>query len=210
MCYCTVLILSGLYVYRPIVANNHVFAAASLIYPLSYTINNIVCEVYQYNNSRKLIWYGLICVFLFAFIVKFFNAMPYPTNWNLYDSYNNVLGSYIRLSMAGFGSMVVGEFMNVIVLSKCKTLFGGNHFIARCLGSTIIGSLLDVIIEYIIAFSGIASISIIIEMASFALFFRLIYAIILAFPAFVIVSVLKRVENIDHFQPAISYNPFRL
>lgn len=210
MIYCATLLLSGLYVYRPVSWGEYTFAASSLIYPLSYAFNDIICEVYGYENSRRLIWFGLIVIFFFAFITKGANHLPFPDTWKNQSSYMAVLDPYLRLSWAGLASMVVGEFVNIIMMSKWKILLKGKLFWLRSLGATSIGSAIDTLAEYIVAFAGLASTSEILEMFLFAYFFRICFAVFITVPSTITVSILKKVEHVDMFKPAITYNPFKL
>ena len=209
MLYCTILLLSGVYVYRPVPFSDYQFSAACLIYPLSYSCNDIVCEMYGYHYSRRLIWFGMICVFTFAFLSKFINNIPYPTQWHDQASFITVLGSYLRLSFAGLASMLIGEFTNTIALSKWKKIAKGRHFWLRSVSSTSVGALMDTGIEYVIAFSGVVSDTKLIQMLLMAYLFRVIYAVMISAPSSFIVMILKNVENSDGVEP-VSYNPFRL
>lgn len=211
MFYAVILSVCGLFTYRPVLLFHHFsFSASDFIYPLSYVVSDIICEVYGFAQARRLIWFGLMACFLFAFITSTTDHLPYPSDYaGKAQAYTVVLGSYIRLTFAGLFSMVLGEFLNTIVITRLRILLKGKWFWLRSIGSTAVGSGIDTLIEYTVAFSGLVSLGFFFKWVLFAYLFRILYAAVMGGPANLIVYFLRKSERSNAPQTSV-FNPFTL
>lgn len=102
-------------------------AAASLIFPITYTWNDIITEVYGFKITKKIIWFVFICDYLFVILVFFAVKAPSPL-LNQQESYNLVLGSLWRSLSGEMIGVLAGAFINSTIISKWKIITKGKHF----------------------------------------------------------------------------------
>src|SRR5476649_361564 len=78
MLYLTADLISLALTYKFIQLGPVFLSAEALIFPLTYTITDIIAEVYGYSEARKVIWLIFLCDFLFSLILYFLIRVPSP------------------------------------------------------------------------------------------------------------------------------------
>jgi len=209
MLYVTLLLFSGVIAYKFIDFFGKPVSSAIFIFPLSYTILDIVCEIFGYRVSRIMIWLGTTCVYIFAILSFTFLTLHPALGFQHQEDYQWVLGSYWRLTLAGSISTVMGEFINTYTISKWKIFLHGRFFAIRSMGSTSVGCFIDTVFEYLIAFTGIVNLKTFLIMMGFALLLKIVYASILSIPASFIVTQMKKRYG-DVYDYGVKFNPLRL
>lgn len=182
---------------------------AILIFPLTYLILDVVAEVYGYKIARQIIWFDLLCNFLFSFVVWLF-ATSTQLSSSHEQAYNIVLG---RLPYIGVGAVVAGfisEFTNIYIISKLKVLIIGKYFWLRSLFSSAISMLLLLVIANLFAFYGQKSFVQTLTMSFTAYIYEVVFIAIVAFPVTFLLPFLKKAENIDVYSQGINFNPFKI
>ena len=104
--------------------------------------------------------------------------------------------------------LLVGEFANVYLLAKWKIYLKGKFFILRSLLSTAFGQACLTIIVDILNYLGKLSDHGLEWMMLCGYFWKMCCAVIMVFPAWLLVKYLKRVENIDYYDINTNFNPF--
>ena len=116
----------------------------------------------------------------------------------------------MRYVISGLVGLLIGEFLNVYLLSKWKIILHGKFFIFRSLLSTALGQASLTIIVDILNYTGKMPTMDLIKMMVSGYTWKMFFAIILVFPAWMLVKFLKKAENIDHYDINTNYNPFIL
>jgi uncharacterized integral membrane protein (TIGR00697 family) len=190
------------------------FDAGTILFPVSYIFGDILTEVYGYRRSRRVIWAGFACLALSAFIFWIVGLMPGETTWQGYagdDAYNAILGGMstggiVLASLAGYWT---GEFTNSFTLAKMKILTDGRWLWTRTIGSTLLGEFVDTVV-----FVGVASAF---GVFPWSLFFTLTLTnylfkcgveVLMTPVTYLVVGVLKRLENEDYYDRGTNFNPF--
>ena len=104
-----------------------------LVFPLSYIINDTVCEVWGYAKAKLLIWMGFAMNFLFVFFGTVADVLPAAPYWEGEEGFHAVFGLAPRIAFASFMAFLVGSFINAYVMSRMKRL--ACLFPCRFLGS---------------------------------------------------------------------------
>jgi uncharacterized integral membrane protein (TIGR00697 family) len=182
---------------------------ATIVFPLTYLIGNIVTEVYGYDAARKFIWYGLVAEIVYALFVKGVLLLPSPTFWHFQNDYNVVFGSLLRFVMAGLIGDITSSFLNAYLISKWKIFTKGKYFWLRSICATAISEFSLVVLTAYVAFVGKVPFSIMLNMFLSAYGLELVYALLFVFPGYLIVLFLKYSEKIDVFDYDVNYNPFK-
>ena len=91
-----------------------------LVFPVSYIINDCVCEVWGYGKARLLIWLGFAMNFLFVAFGAAADAIPGAPYWHTDEGFHAVFGLAPRIAAASFVAFLVGSFVNAYVRSRMK------------------------------------------------------------------------------------------
>lgn len=179
-------------------------------FPLTFTICDIVGEVYGYAYPRLFIWIGIMSEFVFAVIVTTVSHLPAPEFLKHPEAYQIVFDPTLRYVGAGLVALFIGEFANVYLLTKWKIFLRGRFFVIRSLVSTAFGQACLTIVADILNYTGKLSTHGLIWMMFCGYFWKMCCAIIMVFPAWLIVRYLKKVENVDYYDINTNFNPFVL
>lgn len=196
-------------VYKMVFINGVLETGAIFLFPLSYAIADIITEVYGYRLARQITWIGLICGFIYAAALYFVTAMPSATFWHDNGSYQVVFGKILRAYFSLTLASIVGNFINIYIISKWKIYLEGKHFWLRSLISTCIAELSFTLIGGTLAYAGVQPWSKIIFLMLDGYLFKVLYALIAVWPAFLVATLLKRAEGTDVYDYDISYNPLK-
>ena len=181
-----------------------------LVFPVSYIINDCVCEVWGFRRARLLIWIGFAMNFLFVVFGALADAIPGAPYWDNDRGFHAVFGLAPRVAAASFVAFLVGSFINAYVMSRMKLSQGGRHFSVRAVLSTVYGETADSIVFFPLALSGGVPLSQMPSLIISHVVLKTLYEII-ALPLTIrIVSITKRYEGEDVYDTGISYNIFRI
>lgn len=137
--FCVCLIAANLLETKQISVLGISLTGGLIVFPVSYIINDCVCEVWGYKKARLLIWLGFAMNFFFVMMGALCDWIPGAPYWTNNAGFHAVFGLAPRVAAASFLAFVVGSFANAYVMSKMKLHDGGRHFSARAILSTIAG-----------------------------------------------------------------------
>ena len=126
-----------------------------IVFPVSYIINDCVCEVWGYRKARLLIWLGFAMNFLFVLFGAIADAIPGAPYWHNDEGFHAVFGLAPRIAAASFVAFLVGSFVNAYVMSRMKINSDGRNFSLRAILSTIFGEGADSLIFFPLALYGV-------------------------------------------------------
>ena len=122
--------------------------------------------------------------------------LPPPSDWRLQEHYNVVLGlPLFWFFVSNAIGVTIGSWLNVRIMSKWKILLEGRYFILRSISSSCIGELVTSIIVDTLAFLFFMSVVSLGKLILAIYFVKVVYAILLAFPAKLIIIILRNIEN---------------
>lgn len=180
------------------------------VFPFTFGICDVVGEVYGYAYPRLFIWIGVFAEFIFSLVVIAVSHMPSPEYFHNPEAYQIVFDPTMRYVFSGLIALLVGEFANVYLLSKWKIALSGRLFILRSLLSTAFGQACLTVIVDILNYTGKMPTKDLIAMMISGYSWKMCFAVILVFPAWLIVRYLKQAEHIDHYDVGTNFNPFVL
>lgn len=181
-----------------------------LVFPVSYIINDCVCEVWGYRRARLLIWIGFAMNFLFVAFGALADAIPGAPYWTNDEGFHAVFGLAPRVAAASFIAFLVGSFVNAYVMSRMKISSQGRNFSARAILSTVYGETADSLIFFPLALSGVVPMS---EMPSLIIsqvVLKTVYEILVLPMTIRVVKFTKQHEGEDVYDNDINYNVFRI
>lgn len=181
-----------------------------LVFPVSYIINDCVCEVWGYSKTRLLIWYGFAMNFIFVMFGALCDAIPGAPYWDNEEGFHAIFGLAPRIVFASFLAFIIGSFINAYVMSRMKISSEGRHFSRRAILSTIFGETADSLIFFPIAFWGVIPGSELPVLMLSQVVLKTLYELIALPITIQVVRITKRHEDEDTFDDNIDYNIFKI
>jgi uncharacterized integral membrane protein (TIGR00697 family) len=186
------------------------FGAGILFFPLSYVFGDVLTEVYGYARSRRVVWCGFGALLLSSVMTQVVIALPPAAGWVGQEALEQALGNTWRINLACLIAYWCGEFTNSYVLARMKVWSAGRWLWARTIGSTFAGEAIDSLLFYPIAFLGIWSTELVLQVMVTNYFLKVAWEVVLTPITYRFVGWLKRAENEDWFDRGTNFSPFRL
>ena len=184
--------------------------AGLIVFPVSYIINDVVCEVWGYGRTRMLIWLGFAMNFFFVTMGAIADWIPGASYWEGEEGFHQIFGLAPRIAGASFLAFVCGSFINAYIMSRMKLSSNGRNFSFRAVLSTIGGELTDSIIFFPLALGGVIPWE---EMPSLVITqvtLKTVYEIIVLPVTIRIVKFTKEHDHEDVYDNGMVYNIFKL
>ena len=185
-------------------------SGATIIFPFTYILGDVMCEVYGWNITMKIVWLALICEAIFALLITIIIHLPTYGIGDYQHQYLNVLGNLWLFVLGGVVSNSVAGLLNVYFMSKWKVLAKGKVFWLRSIIATCISEFILIIITVLIAFLPFIKLEMTLKVFLDAYILEIFYAVLFVIPAKSLVNFLRKKEQIDAFDYGVSYNPFKL
>ena len=208
--FCVCLITANLLEIKQIAVGPISLTGGLLVFPISYIINDCVCEVWGYGKARLLIWTGFAMNFFVVAMGALCDAIPPAPYWENQEGFHAIFGLAPRNAGASFVAFITGSFANALVMSRMKLRDGGRRFSLRAILSTVAGESLDSLVFFPIAFLGVIPLAELPKMMLWQVFLKTLYEIIALPLTLKIVRALKRHEGDAPSDSGISYNIFRI
>ena len=184
--------------------------AGLIVFPVSYIINDVVCEVWGYGRTRMLIWLGFAMNFFFVTMGAIADWIPGASYWEGEEGFHQIFGLAPRIAGASFLAFIFGSFINAYIMSRMKLSSNGKNFSARAVLSTIGGELTDSIIFFPLALGGVIPWE---EMPSLVITqvtLKTVYEIIVLPVTIRVVKFTKKHDQEDVYDNGMVYNIFKL
>ncbi len=81
-----------------------------IVFPISYIINDCICEVWGYQKARLLIWLGFVMNFFFVLVGALCDAIPGASYWTNDEGFHAIFGLAPRIAIASFVAFLCGSF----------------------------------------------------------------------------------------------------
>ena len=173
-----------------------------LVFPLTYIIGDVLSEVYGFKAARRAIILGFSMNVLAALAFWVTVYLPAADFYENQEHFENIVGAYTQLIVAGLAGFVVGQTINAWVVVKIKERTKEKHLWARLVGSTFAGQLGDTLVFCAIAANAIG----ITTFQDFAVYtalgwlYKTAVEVVLLPATYRVIAVIKRSE--PTYQPA--------
>jgi uncharacterized integral membrane protein (TIGR00697 family) len=179
-----------------------------LIFPLLFPFSDALADIYGSQIAKSLIWYTAICETIFVLLTNAGIHLPSPSSWHHQNEYNFLVGGYAHILFANVSAMVISFYLNVNLLNKWRILSKGRYYYLRSLGATAVGEISYTIITNIIAYTGMLKWDEILNIIFSDYIFKLIYSVIIAYPAALFVVQIKMKHGVKN-RYSNNFNPFQ-
>ena len=181
-----------------------------IVFPISYIINDCVCEVWGFQKARLLILTGFAMNFFFVAMGALCDWIPGAPYWTNEAGFHAIFGLAPRVAAASFVAFIVGSFANAYVMSKMKLRDGGHHFSWRAILSTIAGESLDSLIFFPLALGGVVPTPELPKLMLWQVVLKTLYEVI-ALPITIrVVKALKAHEGEDVYDEGVNYSIWKV
>jgi uncharacterized integral membrane protein (TIGR00697 family) len=186
------------------------FGAGVLFFPLSYIFGDILTEVYGYARARKVVWAGFGAMGFASFMSAVVLAFPPAPGWPHQGAFQTVFGNTPRIVLASLVAYFCGEFTNSYVLARMKVRTEGRFLWLRTIGSTIAGEGVDSLIFYPLAFLGVWSSDLVVQVMFTNYAVKVGWEALITPLTYKAVGFLKRAEAEDYYDRDTDFTPFSL
>ena len=181
-----------------------------IVFPISYIINDCVCEVWGFQKTRLLIWTGFAMNFFFVAMGALCDWIPGAPYWDNDAGFHAIFGLAPRVAAASFVAFIVGSFANAYVMSRMKIHDKGSNFSLRAILSTIVGESFDSIIFFPLALGGVVPTEELPKLMLWQVALKTIYEVI-ALPITIrVVKALKAHEGEDVYDNNVNYSIWKI
>ncbi len=181
-----------------------------LIFPVSYIINDCVCEVWGYRKARLLIWTGFLMNFFFVSVCALCDAIPGAPYWHNDAGFHAVFGLAPRIALASFVAFIAGSFINAYVMSRMKIASQGRRFSLRAVLSTIFGESADSLLFFPLAFYGVIPLAELPVLMLWQVVLKTAYEVIVLPVTIQVVAWVKRHEGVDVYDNDVNYSILKI
>lgn len=183
----------------------------TFIYFLSPLVLDVTAEVYGYRVARQMLWLGFSAIVFFSIVIGIGIIAPTPVFWrHIADAYYTALHSLTRSTVVGLIASMLGQFVNIYLISKWKIILKGRYFWLRSVASSLIGDALTVTLAILGIFSGRIPTHALMSTLFPELIVMIVFSIIGAVPASILVRLTSRSEGLNRYDVGINFNPFKL
>src|SRR3990167_8353775 len=170
--------------------------AGMICFPFTYTLGDIITEIYGYSIARKVILMGLFNLVLFYIFLKLVIALPPASFWHLQKEFEAVFGLSSRILLGTIVGYLSGELVNSRILSFLKYITQGNIFVPRAVSFPIL-----FVSTHTLFFFFSSSFSILLPFILQQYLLKICFEIVGAFAAGFIVKKIKKTQKIDIIDP---------
>ena len=208
--FCVCLIAANVLETKQIAFGSISLTGGLIVFPVSYIINDCVCEVWGYKKARLLIWTGFAMNFFFVMLGAICDMIPGAPYWTNDEGFHAVFGLAPRIAFASFLAFICGSFVNAYVMSKMKLSSGGKNFSLRAVVSTIFGESVDSIIFFPLALWGVVPTEELPWLMLWQVILKTAYEIVVLPLTIRIVRYVKRHEQVDTYDNDVNYSIWRV
>ena len=208
--FCVCLIAANVLETKQIAFGSISLTGGLIVFPVSYIINDCVCEVWGYKKTRMLIWIGFAMNFFFVTLGAICDVIPGAPYWANNDGFHQIFGLAPRIAFASFLAFICGSFVNAYIMSKMKLSSGGKNFSLRAVVSTIFGESVDSIIFFPLALWGVVPTEELPWLMLWQVILKTAYEIV-ALPLTIrLVRYVKQHEKVDTYDNDVNYSIWRV
>ena len=131
-----------------------VFSVGVFPYSFSFTMSDIICEIWGKERAKRVVTAGIFAMFLiyiFAFVAIILPPAPF---WELQREYTQIFTTSLRVLLAGFIAYIGAQYHDIWLFALLKRITKGKYLWLRNNISTSISQLIDTVIIAVVGFYG--------------------------------------------------------
>lgn len=154
--YITMVIVATYSTSKLVNAGFAIFTAGVIPYALTYTVTDIVAEVYGKGEAKKFVKLGFAALILMFGLNALLLILPTP-QWYDASAFERVAGQSLRVIIASMAAYIVSQTHDIHAFEWWRDKTNGKHLWLRNNASTFISQLIDTCIFITVAFYGVVT-----------------------------------------------------
>lgn len=199
--FCSIVILGNIFALKISSFLSLITPSGMICFPYTFSILDIITEVYGEKAASRTIKAGLIILFLYFLMLRIVTNLTPSPDWHLQHEWENIFSASSRIVFGTFIAYYLGEKINTKLLSILKYVFNKKYFLRRSLASTFMGVSVDTVVFNLVAFYGIFSFDFLLWFTLHQLVLKWVMEITGSWVASRIVTRLKNYEQLDPVKP---------
>ena len=132
-------------------------SVAIFVFPLIFTINDVITEVFGKERTRSVIRATLMMVFLVIMASLFFTALRLSTGFTATEAaYDQIFRISARIAAASLTAFAIAEFTDVLIFNKIRQRLGKKALWLRNNVSNFVAQFADTTLFITLAFYNFA------------------------------------------------------
>jgi uncharacterized integral membrane protein (TIGR00697 family) len=139
-----VLLLTNVITSKYITVFHLTFTAGAITYPFTFSLLDIITEVYGKTRAKMVIWMGLVASLFMIFITYIANIIPvYEHSPISQKTFEAVFGFTPGIVLGSMTAYLISQFIDIYLFELSRRLTRGKHLWIRNNISTLVGQLID-------------------------------------------------------------------
>ena len=194
MIFVSAIIMSDLLTYKLVSFFGFTATLAIIIYPLSYTISDIITECFGKKIAISVMLIGLVIEILFDCFLSIASHIPDTLNPDYATAFSTTLGPMSTIATGSLVAALAGYLTNILIMSNLKKKKDPKSFYVRSVISSICGEAIFIIIGYSIWYYGTGlTMKTILSLMCVSLVSKVIFSIIYSFIGKYFVTSIKKI-----------------
>ena len=162
--FATCLIVANIIAVKLISIGGWVVPAGVIAYPLTFLFTDVITELYGRKIASRVIWLGFGVSVLMVILVFGGGLLPPAPFWEGQSAYESILGMVPRITLASMIAYLVSQHHDVFAFHFWRQKTKGRFLWLRNNASTMVSQALDTGLFITIAFWGVYSTEILLNM----------------------------------------------
>lgn len=183
--YIVFMIASQTLSYRYVSIGPILTVSSVFVIPFTYSIADLIAEVYGYTTMRNVIWLMLVVLGIYAIVMFVLTDLPQKESFAKFNTgYTSVFHPIVRIYLSNFIAVLLGMFLNTYILVKWKALVKGRIFYIRSVLSSSAGELIFTAVVISLVQVGVMPFKAILEMIAVSFCIKITFTLVSAFIVF--------------------------
>jgi len=162
--FATCLIVANIIAVKLVAIGGWVVPAGVIAYPLTFLFTDVIAELYGRKIASRVIWVGFGVSILMVILVFGGRLLPPASIWTDQSAYESILAMLPRITLASMIAYLVSQHHDVFAFHFWRQKTKGRFLWLRNNASTMVSQALDTGIFITIAFWGVYSTEILLNM----------------------------------------------
>ena len=162
--FATCLIVANIIAVKLVAIGGWVVPAGVIAYPLTFLFTDVIAELYGRKIASKVVWVGFGASILMVILVFGGRLLPPAPVWTDQSAYESILAMLPRITLASMIAYLVSQHHDVFAFHFWRQKTKGRFLWLRNNASTMVSQALDTGIFITIAFWGVYSTEILLNM----------------------------------------------
>ncbi len=150
----TSLLIANITAVKLVKLGSLILPAAVFVFPVTFLVTDIVCEVWGKTKASNLVWLGFLMNLVLTAYLQLGRVLPPAPAWPHQDAYETIFGAVPRIVLASMGAYLISQTHDVWAFNYWRRVTRGKHLWLRNNLSTMVSQLMDTAVFITLAFLG--------------------------------------------------------